>query len=72
MKNLFQDPNLHTMIHDTNNGLGYITNAVILIEKLGPLNDKQKEYLQLIMEGRNKTLNAIDTYYMKLKENQQN
>lgn len=67
MSNPLNDPDLNALIHDTNSGLGKIVNSIILIEKFGPLNDKQKEYLDYMKEGKDNIQKAIDIYYIRLK-----
>lgn len=67
--NPFKDPALHTMIHDTNSGLGLTRNALKSIKRHGGnLNAKQVEMLDLAENGVVDTLNAIDAYYIKRKE----
>ena len=66
--NPFKDPALHTLIHDTNNSMALIGHSLRFLKNRTTLTEQQQTQIDLINQRLDRLREAIDKYYVVIKE----
>jgi nitrogen-specific signal transduction histidine kinase len=66
--NPFNDPALHTLIHDTNNSMEGIRHSLSFLKNRTTLTEQQQTQINIINERLDRLRGAIDKYYVAIKQ----